>query len=181
MVDQQLQSNSDAILRASSRIELLKEAKNALQAWVVDADALPQDQPLTPTQRSRILFMTTISAQFTPAWIALLEKQPTEIAGPPEYLVWIEEIFIYIEEEVPLLEKSISQLEMDRQGLSDAYAIQAQMSLGISPNLTIEGFEEIPPQQLHSTGLWILIGSIVALFIWVLTQLIRITKRSATY
>ncbi|HSQ26910.1 MAG TPA: hypothetical protein VLM80_07280 [Anaerolineales bacterium] len=177
MVDQELQANSDASLQAQLRIDLLDETRSALIAWIKTAEKFPAYQPLTPVQRDAILALGLYPAQFSPAWSAILEGQPAHDAKPGEYITWAEGIITQIQFEVPLLYKRISQLEIDHQEIADRYAVAADLSLGISPNLTFEGFAELPARPMRSSGLWVLLGSLTGLLTWVLTQLVMINKR----
>lgn len=177
MVDQELQANTQASLQAQLRINLLEETRAALINWNQEAEQLRAQQTLSTTQRDAILAMGLYPAQFSPAWNAVLENQPTVDSRPEEYIAWSQEIINLIQFEVPLLSKRITQLDVEHEEIYERYATEAGKSLGISPNLTIEGFAEINAQPMRSTGLWILLGSLTGLIVWAIVQLIMINQR----
>ncbi len=177
MVDQELQANSNARLQAQLRLKLLDESKSALVNWNETAQQYPPDQPLKPTQREAILALGLYPTEYSPAWSAILKTQPEQDARPDEYIAWNQAIIKQIQFEMPLLEKSITQLEIDREKIAARYAVQAELSLGISPNLAFEGFAEGSARPMRSTGVWIILGSLVGLLTWGLSQLVMINKR----
>ncbi len=177
MIDQELQSNTQASVQAQVRIDLLEETRSMLEAWIQNAETLPSNQPLTPSQRQAILAMGLYPAQFSPVWTSILENQPAQSALPQEYIAWCREIINLIQVEVPLLSKKITLLEIDHQEIEARYAEQSKLSLGISPNLAFEGFGEEPVRPMRSAGIWILLGSLAGLLIWGFFRLIIINQR----
>ncbi len=177
MVDQELQANANASLQAQLRIDLLEETRSALVAWTKSAENYPADQPLPPDQRDAVLALGLYAAQFSPAWDAILENQPAQDAIPGEYIAWSQEIISLVQFELPLLEKRIAQLQIDHPEIEARYAMQSKLSLGISPNLAFEDFEEVPARPMRSTGLWILLGGLAGLLTWGLTRLVMINQR----
>lgn len=177
MIDQELQANRDASLQTQLRINLLDETRMALEEWNKTAKLLPAEQPLSPNQRDAILALGLYPAQFSPAWNAILESQPTQLAMPGEYIAWSQEIIDLIQFEVPLLLKKTTQLQIDHQEIEVRYEEHSKLSLGISPNLAFENFAEAPARPMRSTGLWILMGGLVGLLTWGATRLVIINQR----
>jgi hypothetical protein len=164
-------------LQAQLRIDLLEEIRSALVAWTKNAENYPADQPLPPDQRDAVLALGLYAAQFSPAWNAILENQPARDAIPGEYIAWSQEIISLLQFELPLLEKKIAQLQIDHPEIEARYAMQSKLSLGISPNLAFEDFDEVPARPMRSTGLWILLGGLAGLLSWGLTRLVMINQR----
>ncbi len=177
LIDQELQSNADASLQAKSRVNLLGESKLVLQEWLKKTKTLPADQPLSPTDRAYILPLAVYPAQFSPAWSQILDDQPLQIDPVSHYREWIDRIIQQITFEEPLLSERISKLELDREKIASEYAAQFNQSLGLSANLTIEDSIELSPQAERTTGLWVLLGSLIGLLTWGVIQTISITKR----
>jgi hypothetical protein len=118
-----------------------------------------------------------LPATFTPSWKEILDSQPVENAKLAEYQPWINQAQLTIAQETELLKKQLSQLKQDRVELSKLYDDTSQASLGLSPNLEIESIEAKQPEKVHPTSTFILIGAASGFLMWVLTQLVMITRR----
>lgn len=177
LIDQELQSNADAILAAKMRRELLDEARIGLSNWVNSASALPQNERLTRGESWHVNSLVTYPAAYTPAWTRLLDEQPPQTAPRQAYLEWIERVLFQIDEEIPRLALEVSRLEAKRPELQGKYTQAAEKSMSLSPNLTLEGFDELPAEAMRSSGLLILIGAICGLLFWLVLQLVLITRK----
>ncbi len=177
LVDQELQANKQANLQTQLRINLLEETKSALIDWQKTAEQFPQDQSLTPYQRAAILSLGVYPAEFSPAWNAILDSQPAPDASPMQYVNWSQKIIDLMQVEASHLSERITQLETDRQEIVTLFVAQSKRSLGISPNLTFEGFAEEPVRPIRSTGLWILLGCFTGLLSWGFYRLVMINQR----
>ncbi len=177
LIDQELQSNADAILAAEIRIELLDEARSALTSWVGTAQSLPQNEVLSQGERWRLNSLAVYPAAYTRAWTILLDKQPVETQPRLASIEWINQIVALIDEERPHLSQQITWLESKRPDLTQKYTAALQKSLSLSPALTLEGFDEEAPEPMRSPGLLILIGSICGLLIWLILQLVLISRK----
>jgi len=177
MIDHQLQVVAAELEEARLREKDLLFTKNTLLDWISANEDLPETQPLELNERWRILYLATHLAQNTPSWQAILENQPSADSSTGAYLNWIAQIVPQIEAEIPALEQQISNLGEERDSLENEYSPEADKSLGLSPNLEMKEVKDLPTKIIRPTSTLALIGGIVGLLIWVLSQLIIITNR----
>ena len=176
MIDEELQSVIDELLQVRTREETLIKSKDTLQEWADTAQGFGKNEPLDPIERWRVESIAAGAAQFTPGWMALLDEQPDENATPEAYIEWIDQISAVIDNELLLLEPRGKRLNTERSQLESQYSQVSKSSLGLSPNIVIEGLQIIPPKRLKPTGTLVLIGGIIGLSSWVLLQLVIITR-----
>ena len=177
MIDQDLKAIADRKLDLSLRLNALDSSKAELEDWKESAKGLPPTQPLEPYIRWQILSQVTRLAEFTPAWTGILEKQPVEDASPGVYVSWIDRILLVIDQEIRLLQEQILSLEKNKAELSKSYNEMSEASLGLSPNLEIESVEKRSPEKVRPTTTFVLIGGTIGFLIWILTQLVMITRK----
>jgi hypothetical protein len=181
MIDQDLQATAEEQLQSTLRQQELESTRDALQEWIAAAQKLPGSQPLEPAERWRLLGMVTRLARYTPGWMAALQDQPSPEAPPGDYSPWIGQITAYIDTELEALEQRLAFLEAEQSRLSEQYSIASDKSLGLSPNLEVESVDLIATRIVRPTVTLVLVGGIVGLLIWVLIQLVMITRRTKVY
>lgn len=177
IIDQDLQAVSEQIQENSSRVNALVSAQNQLEIWKAELDRLDQDQPLEPHLRLQIISHISRLAEFTPAWMDLLENQPAEDENPAAYLSWIEKSNVMIDQDIEAVKQQILDQEQDKTVLSELYREKADTSLGLSPNLEIESIKKGLAERIRPTTTFIIIGGMTAFLIWVLIQLVMITRK----
>jgi hypothetical protein len=179
--DVAIKNVTDAVTAARQTIAIDQERqatiKDKLTTWQMEAQGLPPDQPLSVADRWRLFSLTGDLAQFTPAWMALMAEQPSADASPAVYGEWVGRIQAQIDAEASLLSPRLADLEQEQAQLQQNYTAAADSSLGLSPNLEVQGLGDSQVQVVRPTTSLILIGGVVGLLIWVLTQLVIITLR----
>jgi hypothetical protein len=168
-----LNAAAQAHIQASTRQITLQSISANLLAWKNFAASLPQDQPLEPTERWRVLAIITPAADFSPAWMALLETQPPASALPASYTTWIDQALAQINAEINALDQQIDFLEQQRTDLANRYTAASTESLGLSPNLEIQDVQVLPTKVIHPTGTLIIVGGLIGLLAWIFFQLTR--------
>jgi hypothetical protein len=176
MIDEELQSVIEELLQVRTRKETLKTSQDALKEWVDFVQGPAKNEPLDPIERWKVESIAAGAAQFTPGWMALLDEQPDENAPPEAYIEWIDQISTAIDNELSLLEPRSKRLNAERSLLESQYSQVSKSSLGLSPNLVIEGLQNIPPKRLKPTGNLVLIGGIIGLSSWIFLQLVIISR-----
>lgn len=177
MVDQELQAIAAEQLEASLRQQELSSTKDALLEWSESTQDLPTNQPLDSAERWSVLSLASRPAQFNPVWITVLKDQPHSDAPPAAYISWIGQITPIIDTELSALDQRIVTLEQQHNKLTKEYSSEADYSLGLSPNLAIEGIDHLPVKVIRSPSTFAVIGGAIGLLIWALTQLIIISNR----
>jgi len=174
MVDQELQAVQNAKLQADLRIRDLQATQAALQDWRSEAGSLP-DEPLAHQQRWRLLALVSSPASFTPAWTALLDAQPAAEALPAEYMNWIDQIEPLLEIEIAALQDQVDLLSTRQTELTRQFTAASQESLSFSPNIEIERKQDLSVRQIRPSSTFILVGGLMGVLIWLLSQLIIIS------
>jgi hypothetical protein len=177
MIDQQLEQAAQGLFTARQRQQALAASQAALQAWLEGSARLPQDQPLTPTEKWKVFSAASALALDDPAWRAILDSQPDPDASPEAYRQWITRVLEQIELEQAALPPRLASLEQERAALEERYDVESELSLGLSPNIEIEQFGPQSARLVRPSTTLILVGGFVGLLLWLLVELIRITQR----
>jgi hypothetical protein len=177
MIDYQLQVVVEKLEEDRLRQQDLRFTKISLLEWRRVNQDLPKTQPMKPDERWHILYLGTHLAKFTPSWQSLLENQPSEDSPQVDYFSWIDQIIQQIDADLAPLEQQITDLEEKQDVLEKEYSLEADKSLGLSPNLEIKEVKDLPTKIIRPTSTLALIGGIIGLLIWVLCQLVIITNR----
>jgi len=177
LLDEEIQ----AILEESTQIQLRQEelvsAQQALREWAQEEQDLTTGQQPEFVKRWQLLSLVTGLAQFSPDWNMLLNEQPDSHASIDAYLDWISRIMTHIDTELSTIEAQLEMLESSREGLAEQYSVVSEKSYGLSPNLVINGLDQISPEPIRPTGLLTLIGGIIGILFWIFMQLIYITNK----
>jgi hypothetical protein len=176
-IDQKLQAINAEKLASTYRQEELTTVRGQLVMWVEEALSFPQNEPLAPNERWYILSLATRLAKYTPGWVAVLQGQPGPDSPPTAYLSWIDQITLYIDSELTDLETHLTSLNQEYSAQAEQYSQESDDSLGISPNLEVENIEQTTVKPIRPIGILSVIGGLIGLLIWVLTQLVMITHR----
>jgi hypothetical protein len=181
IIDQERQATQTELIQSRQRQQQLSVVKDKLEAWQQEAWKLSPEQPFSAAERWRLFSLTGNLAQFTPAWMALMAEQPSTDGLPATYIEWVDHILAQIEAELSILSPRVAALESGDEGFQQRYSAAADGSLGLSPNLQVQGIGDSQLQIVRPTTTLILIGGLAGLLIWVLTQLVIITRRGDLY
>jgi hypothetical protein len=177
MVDQELEQTAEELFTARQRQGTLAAGQASLQDWLELSASLPLDQPLSPAERWRVFSATSALALDEPAWHAILESQPEMDASPEAYRQWVSQVLEQIALEVEDLPSRIAALEQERTTLDYQYSDESALSLGLSPNIEIEQFGSLSSRIVRPTTTLILVGGFTGLLLWLLVELVKITRR----
>jgi hypothetical protein len=178
MIDQELEQTAEELFAAQQRQQTLTASQASLEDWLEYSTTLPQDQPLSPVEKWRVFSATSALALDEPAWHAILESQPKADASPDSYRIWISQVLEQIALESADLPSRISALEQERTTLAQQYSDESALSLGLSPNIEIEQFGTPNSRIVRPTTTLILVGGFIGLLLWLLIELIKITRRA---
>ena len=175
-VDQQLQSNEDAILQATLRQRELSAVQKDLQEWRKFVQDSPPAGAVEPAQRWQLLATITRLADFSPVWLNVLSTQPEADAETQAYLDWIDQTLPLLETEAETMHQRILFLNQEQIELAAQYSKASRQSLSFSPNIEIQRKEDLAALKMRPSATLILVGGVVGLLIWLLTQLFIITR-----
>jgi hypothetical protein len=174
-IDQKLQSNEDAILQATLRQRELYSVQNDLQEWQRKAQDNPTESAVDPAQRWQLLATVTRLADYSPAWMNVLNTQPGAEAKTQAYLDWIDQTLPLLETEAESMHQRIVFLNQQQIELATQYSQASQKSLSFSPNIEIQRKEDLTPLKIRPSSTLILVGAITGLLMGLLSQLVIIT------
>lgn len=178
-LDQELDAVTQLRIHAGARRSLLQDTSASLLAWQEFSVGLPANQPLEPTERWRVLALITPVADFTPAWMALLDAQPDPSGLPADYMLWIDQVTAHINAEKSALAGQVRRLEQQQTDLAIRYTLTSKDSLGLSPNLEIQSIQFVAPRAIRPTGTLIILGGIIGFLLWIFIQLAQIGRAAA--
>jgi chaperonin cofactor prefoldin len=132
MIDQELQAIATQRVKIEQQRNDYLNSKEAIEAWLSTIKNLPPDEPLKREERQQGLFLANRLAEFSPAWMALIQAQPAETAVPTAYVDWLSQILDYIDSDILTLEGQIESLDRQRAKLKESYDLETSYSLGLS-------------------------------------------------
>jgi hypothetical protein len=177
MIDQELEQTAKDLFAAQQRQQTLTASQASLEDWLEFSTTLPQDQPLSPVEKWRVFSVTSALALDDPAWSLILESQPDADAAPDAYHDWASQVLAQIDLELAALPSRIAALEQERAALEEQYSAESALSLGLSPNIEIEQFGTPNSRIFRPTTTLILVGGFLGLLLWLLIELVKITRR----
>jgi hypothetical protein len=172
LIDQELNETISERVHSERRVEILKAARTRLIQWHTSVGDADPDARISNYERGQVYSMVGNVAGLTPAWTDLLNTFPPEDAPLNAYIDWIERAIATIDAELPLLEEQIELLKETQARKQAEYGEAANASLGISPNISIEGLDELPTQKMRSSSRAMLIGGIIGFLAWIFVQIV---------
>lgn len=176
-VDIQLQAIRDRESQAKARYLRLQTVINQIQKYSEQLSQLPQEKPLSPDMRWQVLALPSLAADFTPAWIFLLNKVPNESAKPAEYLDWLAECEILSKEEGRDLLEQREVFNRQFKVEYEKYLAALRESRGLSPNLIIEKTDprnEIQVIHNRSNAQYAFVGGLLGWIAYLIFRIIAI-------
>ena len=175
MIDQELQADENALLKASLRLRDLTAAIQSLQSWQQSSSQLDPGKPLEAEERWQVLPLATWPAEYTPPWIEALKNQPPAEAPREAYHAWIDQLISLMETETSAQKERTAFIDQRMISKVGQYSIELHGSLGFSPNIEVQRKEDLGTRVVRPSSTFILIGGIIGMLIWLLTQLIIIS------
>lgn len=176
LIDHQLRAGETELLQTRLRKQSLVSTQIELDKWLVSSSIVNHNQPPEPNLRWEVYSLVSSIADFSPAWLALLEKQPGPYSPSTAYVQWVEETKNVIAVEMKGLDRKILELESLTAERSNAYALESKTSLSFSPNIEIEKMEEGETRIVRPTATFVMVGSVLGLLVWLLFQLSLISE-----
>jgi len=176
MIDQRLQAGENEMLQASLRLRDLKAAGKSLEEWQKAALQTDPERIVETNERWELLALITWPARFTPAWKTVLEGQPPADAPVRDYQSWIEQVEPLLETEASALQEQINFLDQKQITLGGNFARASEESLSFSPNIEVKRKEDQAPRLIRLSSTFVLIGGTVGILIWLLIQLVIISR-----
>jgi hypothetical protein len=139
-----LEAQQRAIARAHVDIKLrlveLAQLRDAMQAWQAASTPDGQSQPLSTLERWRLLDLAGKVADLDMAGAALLEDFPSAEAPAQEYLDWVDQALISIENEIAVTDKQSASLNSQYGDVTKRLDDSIKASHGLTMNLAVKPF-----------------------------------------
>ena len=176
LIDEELKRTIENRNGIHTRLRTITAIAVELQEWSMNSAQSTSNQPLELNERWYVETLAAGAADFSPGWLALLEKLPSENAPASAYSAWIAQILEYLERERMILESESAALEEQSSLLEDQYRSTFEQSKAISPNLVVEELNHLPTRRLHPSPVLALIGGIIGLLGWLFVRLVQISR-----
>jgi len=194
-----LEKVNEAILVSSQASEILEQQKSLIQmksnkqeiivqndqiinelvilqnkVTELSNDLYPDDSFLNSLQKNLIKFNSSS------AILSHLDNYPSPNATKVEYQKWINSYIQLLELENDYINEEIERLEEQKQELSKTHQETIKKSLGLSPDLVVDGIttEEKIIEKLRPTSLMILIGGTLGLIAWAFFHLAKLSMNT---
>ena len=169
-LDVELKQLAETKYRLEFRQGDLDFVKKGLSGYRNNLESIPEGSIIPSRTRSNLLSMVSRVADRTPAWDRILDEAPA--IGTPVALAqnWITEVDALIEAELTLLPNQIALIDNAYASLSENFSKEAAMSYGLASTLVVEADQEITVdlEIIRIKGVFILIGTILGLFTWLI-------------
>lgn len=176
MIDQQLQADENELLKANMRLQDLTSTIQELKGWQQTLQQVDNNQPLDGEKRWLLLATAASPAEYTPGWVEALNNQPTAEALPSAYQEWIDQLIPLMEVEFASVRDHIKTLDQDMVSQAGNFSVESRNSLSFSPNIEVQRKEDLGVRVVRPSSTFILVGGMVGLLIWLLFQLVIISK-----
>lgn len=181
-IDIQMQQAARDGGAAQSRLVMLRRAAQLVKDYQQDLHKAPDGQALNGLLRSQVLSVAGLLADYSPAWQALLSRQPLVDAQPGAYLDFLDRLTPLIANDKALMETKVKQRLNDYDELSTNYVRAAKESHGLAVNLEVASLDpDLAPlvTRVRPIGLYVLSGALLGICVWMLLQIVRISRRTS--
>jgi uncharacterized protein involved in exopolysaccharide biosynthesis len=177
-----LDNLSNQRLDLQLRATQLEQIKQALHSWIQETETAPSNEPLDTLQREFLLSRVSSLAGWHPQGIALLEAAPPADADALQYIPWLEEAVVHLEEELASIEPQTSQITSEYDQLYAAWSEELNAARGLTAFLIVEPLDQQPDpaQPTRPTSLLAFVGGLLGLLVWGLIWLARPIRQAKT-
>ncbi|MEA3351988.1 MAG: hypothetical protein U9Q82_15380 [Chloroflexota bacterium] len=177
-LDSSLAAISDELVLLEQRSQTLSQVNKNLQAIRQDLDNLDQDERLDSLTRWDMFAQASRAAGWNSGWGAALDDFPAPDALPADYALWLDRTLSIVAADLEALPAQIDSLEVQHAAAAAAYADEAEKSLALSANMSLETSAEVAPQVevVRPSSLLMLVGGFLGVLFWLLWELARATQ-----
>jgi hypothetical protein len=172
---------------ARSQVELtlrateLAQIKNRLSAWRSDALHQNLDQGIDRLQSWQLQILIAQITPSNPAGLKLLKTTPAMDAPGRDYIDWVEQALVLIDEQYAIVQAQIPILDSQHNEYFQQWQAAYQISDGLSAYIHIESIPDLnsAAHAERSSSLAALVGGILGILSWVFYWLMRPFLRAA--
>jgi len=177
-----LDNLSNQRLELQLRATQLQQIRQALQSWIQATETSSSNEPLDTLEREFLLSRVSSLAGWHPLGIALLDSTPPSDAGALQYIPWLEEALVLLEEDLASIEPQTNQITSEYDEMYAAWSEELKASRGLTAFLIVEPLDQQPDSTLPTrpTRLLAFVGGLVGLLVWGLIWLARPIRQAKT-
>jgi len=177
-----LDNLSNQRLELKLRATQLQQIRQALQSWIQAIKSSSSNEPLDILEREFLLSRVSSLAGWHPQGIALLDSAPPSDAGSLQYIPWLEEALVLLEEELASIGPQTNQITSEYDEMYAAWSEELNASRGLTAFLIVEPLDQQPDpaQPTRPTSLLAFVGGLVGLLVWGLIWLARPIRQAKT-
>ncbi|MFC2025814.1 hypothetical protein ACFLUC_01315 [Chloroflexota bacterium] len=178
-LDAQLSALATTQAQMVTQLAELTHSRETMESWLTAISLRPEDQLISQSEFAQIqqAFSDTIPAHTR---ASIIDTLPAQGAPNRKFIEWLEVTITALDQEILTTQSQIQALEKQNQEVFAHFSETSRRSFGLSANLHIREISSDPPQNytVRPTGLLILLGGLLGLFIWTALWLSGIALRS---
>ncbi|MFC1922209.1 hypothetical protein ACFLY4_02880 [Chloroflexota bacterium] len=130
--------------------------------------AIDPDEQLPQLTRWNLYNLAAQASSVNPAWLELLDSFPDEMASQSDYIKWLDQLSISVDQESESSRIQFEQLDIEKKKTLDQIKIESEGSHGLSQTIEVSRMVEAKPQVIESrrTTTAALLGGIIGLLVW---------------
>jgi len=130
--------------------------------------ALDPDEQLPELTRWNLYNLAAQASSANPAWLELLDSFPDEMASQSDYIKWLDQLSISVDQESESSRIQLEQLDFENKKTLDQIKIESEGSHGLSQTIEVSRMVEAKPQVIESrrTTTAAVLGGIIGLLVW---------------
>ena len=130
--------------------------------------ALDPDEQLPELTRWNLYNLAAQASSPNPAWLELLDSFPDEIASQSDYIKWLDQLLVSVDQEIESSLIQLEQIDIEKKKALDQITIESEASHGLSQTIEVSRMVEVEPQVIESrrTTTAAVLGGIIGLLVW---------------
>ena len=130
--------------------------------------ALDPDEQLPELTRWNLYNLAAQASSTNPAWLELLDSFPDEIASQSDYIKWLDQLLVSVDQEIESSRIQLEQIDIEKKKALDQITIESEASHGLSQTIEVSRMVEVEPQVIESrrTTTAAVLGGIIGLLVW---------------
>jgi hypothetical protein len=130
--------------------------------------ALDPDEQLPELTRWNLYNLAAQASSPNPAWLELLDSFPDEIASQSDYIKWLDQLLVSVDQEIESSRIQLEQIDIEKKKALDQITIESEASHGLSQTIEVSRMVEVEPQVIESrrTTTAAVLGGIIGLLVW---------------
>jgi hypothetical protein len=164
----QVRALSQASVQLDRKIIILNMVINEISEFHDLLAAIDPDEQLPELTQWKLYNLAAQASSTNPAWLDLLDSFPGEMGSQSDYILWLEQMSISVDQEIESSRIQLEQVDIEKKKKLDQITIEAEGSHGLSQTIEVSRMVEVEPQVIESrrTTTAAVLGGIIGLLVW---------------